>query len=397
MRKKVVFLFVLSAVLVLQGCSFPEVYPIEGIQNILIAGLDVDESGDIILTTYVDKISSSAKPGEEQITYKLYIAKGKTVYDAGHDLHKLNEKHLSWAHTKYILVGEEAAKQGIDRLFSYFTEDDETKLLYRTAIVKGMTAQEFLQKASESKSSIADYLDTLFVEVKKTGESREIHLINYAINRNIPWNDVFIPAIELYAHPFALIQDGGKQQQSGNSGSSEENVINLNGFALFNKDKLAGFIENDLSVAFNILNNDLKGTQITVLSKNDHNVSLEILKCYASFSTSYNPLFLEIKVSLDSNYVEFHDFDKPLDTETIKYLEQQQNNLLKSSIEQCIRTMQYLGSDAAALGDKFYHENPYKWRRIQNDWKSMFPEMQFSVMVDSSIKSTYELKEPVSG
>ena len=390
---KKAFAFILAAVFALQGCSFPRAYPIESNLNILIAGLDTDESGDIILTAYTDTVSPSAKPGEEQISYKLYVATGKTVSEANSRLHELNEKHLLWYHAKYILVGEDAAKRGIDRLFAFFTEDDETKLLFRTAVVKGTTALEFLQIAAEIKSGVADYLDSLFEDVKNTGKSREIHLLNYAVNRQIPWNDIFIPEVEIRANPAAPDESGGEDKQNG----GERNVIKLNGFALFNQDRLSGFIEDDSAMALNILNNELFGAKITVKSNHGNEVSLQIMRCSASFKPEFYPLGVSIEIRAESYFAEFYDADNLTDRETVDFIKQQQNELIKNSVEQCIKTMQGLGSDAACFGDKFYHKDPIKWRQIKNDWRRIFPDMRFSVKVRSEILSTFELKEPVSG
>ena len=138
------------------GCSFPESYPIEDTMNILVAGLDV-EGDNIVLTVYVDTVKGT-KPGEEEISYKLFTSKGKTVFEAKRALHAFVEKRLSWYHTKYLIVGEEAAKQGIDEMFSFFMEDDETRLLYRIAVAKGMKAQDFLKKAGTIKSRLRTIL-----------------------------------------------------------------------------------------------------------------------------------------------------------------------------------------------------------------------------------------------
>lgn len=394
MKRRIVPLLIAFLILVLQGCSFPESHPIEGTQNILVAGIDVD-GDNIVLTMYTDKISAGGSAGGEQVSYELYVSKGKTLFDADHMIHEFNSKYLSWIHTKYILVGEDAAKAGLDRLFSYFTEDDETRMLYRTAIVKGMNAQDFLKAVSKRKDGLADYLDTLFGLVKKTGMSREIHLINYEINRNIPWNDVFIPTVELNTGDVeaSLSQSGS---QSGDSGGEQEPLIQLQGFALFRGDKLCGFLENDQARALNILNDELYGSQVTVIGKNGHSVALEIMKSDTVIKPNYDPLSVSIEVSMNSNLTEFHDGDNPMDADEIKYLEQQQNETIETEITEAIKYMQQVDCDAADIGDKFYHKDPVKWQGIKDNWKQVFPQLQFTVKVDTKIKSTYELKEPIS-
>jgi Ger(x)C family germination protein len=272
--------------------------------------------------------------------------------------------------------------------------------LYKVAVVKGMTAKDFLQSISTRKDNAADYLDTLFEEVKETGRSREIHLINYAINRDTPWNDVFIPTLELCTNPVqpAASQSGGGQGSSSKSGgeSGGEYVIQLKGFALFNGDKLSEFLEDDNALALNILNNEAKGGQVTVTGKDGRNVSLELMKCTTNIKTSYRPLSVSIDVSIDFNLAEYTGENQPMDKADMKYIEQQQDEYIRTKIEQVIQIMKQAKSDAADFGDKFYHSDPIKWQEIKSDWKDIFPQVQFNVKVDSKIISVYELEQPVS-
>jgi spore germination protein KC len=398
MKPKIVLLYIVSVLLFLQGCGFPEKYPIEGTQNILIGGIDVD-GDDVVLTAYVDDISQSSKPGEERISYSLYVSKGKTVYEAGNNLHTFNKKYLSWFHTKYIILGEEAAKSGIDRLLCFFTEDNETRLLYKVIVVRGMTAKDFLQLASSMKVSLADYFDTLFDIGKKTGKTREIHLINYAIDRETPWNDLFIPAVELLSNPVGpSASDGGSggkgESQSGQE-SDTEYLIKLGGFALFDGDKLSGFLEDNMALSLNILNNELLGAQITVAGKNGSNVSLETLRCSTGIKTGYYPMSVAVEVNIDLNLVEYQSADDPMDNEDMTYIQQQADEYLKGRIMQTIGYMQEVKSDAAGIGDKFYHSDPVKWQEIKDKWKDIFPNVQFSVKVNTKIRSVYELEHPI--
>jgi spore germination protein KC len=125
MRYKLALPLVIAALLLpFAGCSFPEAYPIEKEQNILIAGIDV-EGGNIVLTTLVDSVSAGGEAGKEQVKYKLFVSKAKTMFEADSYLHQVMEKRPSWYHTKYVLLGEEAAKSGVSRLLDFFSEDDE--------------------------------------------------------------------------------------------------------------------------------------------------------------------------------------------------------------------------------------------------------------------------------
>jgi spore germination protein KC len=392
MKRNIIFLIMAVCVAFASGCSFPEAYPIEKEQNILIAGIDV-EGGDIVLTVLVDDVSAGGEAGKEQVTYKLFQTTGATIFEADDKLHSSMEKRPSWYHTKYVLLGEEAARSGVDRLLSFFCEDDETRLLYRIAVVKDMTAKEYLQKTNTGKDDPADYLDTLFAALNQTGKSREVHLINYAVHNQTPWVSIYMPVLQLEKNP---VQSKGAKGGGGDSGSSEQEYLTvLNGFALFDGDRLAGFMDGGISRGLNILTNDIHHSGVTVRYKDGSGVGLELIKCNAMIEPSFDPLSVSINACVRADLVEYHTAN-PLNAEDIVYLENQQSQLVCGEIAEAIACMQQLGSDPARIMDSFYHKDPVKWQAMAGDWKTIFSKLSVSIRVNSQILNTFELSEPVS-
>lgn len=394
-RRAALLLLSILFVLGFAGCSLPESYPIEDSMNILVAGLDV-EGEDIVLTVYVDTIKGT-KPGEEEVSYKLFTAKGKTVFEAKRALHAFVEKRVSWFHTKFLIVGEEAAKQDIDDMFSFFMEDDETRFLYRIAVAKGMKAQDFLKKASGIKVPLSDYLDTLFREVARTGMSREIHLLNYAAYREIPWVSVYIPTVELFENPAGESEAGGESGKEG-GGSSEKQekayLVKVEGFAIFDEDKLSGYLDRYLARGLNFINNEVSSTVIAVNDYDGSKVSLELLSAEANIKPDFDAMSVEIEVSVDSNIVEFTAVN-PLNEQDMLYVAQQQNEYVCSEIAQTVSALKEMGCDPGFIMDEFYHKDPVKWQGMKDNWKEVFSKLNVKVKVTTKILNVYEITDAV--
>ncbi len=394
-RKTLVLLAFFLAAPALAGCSFPAQYPIEDVQNILVAGLDTDGE-DIVLSALVDTISPGGESGKEQIGYKLYVEKGKTVFEAKRNFHTYTDKRLSLYHTKYIVIGEEAARDGIDRLLAYFCEDNESRLLFRLVVAKGMTAKDFLQQANSEQNSLAGYLDTLFEEYSRTGKSREIHLINYVIYREMPWQSVYIPTAGIYTNPMEPTDSsGGEATGSGKQDMEKGMLVKLEGFALFDEDRLAGFLDGRGAQGLDIINNDFSSANITVTDKTGMNAALEIMKSSAKILPDFDSMSATVKVKVIANLVEYQTDEEVFDAEYIDYLEEQLDTHIKSIIDNSIKTMQEYRTDAAFIGDTFYHKDPVAWQDIKDDWKSVFAGMDINVEIDSEIQCTYEMLNAV--
>lgn len=393
MRYKATILLTMAAALLFtQGCSFPEAYPIEDQQHILIAGIDT-LGDDVILTVFADSTAPGGKEGEEKIQYKLFTAREKTMFEADSTLNQVMEKRPSWHHTKYVIIGEEAAKTDVDRLFSFFMENHETRLLYRIAVVKGMSAKDFLQQANTGKESLSDYLDTLFSATDETGKSQDMHLINYAAQRDIPWVSFYMPVLELYKNPTLPGRDSGGGESGGDTGDRPY-LIALNGFALFSGDTFAGFISGDISRGLNIITNDIKHSGMGVKDRQGNNVGLELMECNSNIIPCFDPLSATIRVSFQSNLVEYDTVD-PLNENDIKYLERQQSELILGEVSQAVKRMRELKSDPARIMDAFYHNDPVKWQSVKDDWLNAFLSLEITIEVDSKILNTYELIKPI--
>ncbi|MDD5016874.1 MAG: Ger(x)C family spore germination protein [Eubacteriales bacterium] len=389
MIKKVLALFlILFAMLILHGCFFPEKHPIEDLQNILIAGIDRDGE-DIVLTIVVDTINQS-NSGENQIGAELYVATGKTVFEAKRSLHEYTEKRIVWYHLKYIIIGEEAAEQGIDPYLSFFCENNENRFSHRLIVAQGITAKDLVQQICSQEGGVSENIDSLFTETARTGKSSEITLLDYAITRERPWESLYIPVITLIDNPVAQKSDD-TQGQDGESSHEHKVLLQLDGYALFDEDLLTCFLDGDSTRGINFVINELDSTGIVVQDDKGQNVSLEIIESKVSIKPDFDePLSAAIEVVVKSNMVEYTE-NQDVGEEYITYLEQRQDAYIQNEIEQALTVIQQKKLDVIGMGDAFYHENVFKWNNIKEDWQNIFADLKITVKVTSDIKCTYSL------
>lgn len=362
------------------GCSLPKGYRIEEIQNILVAGLDA-EGEEISLTVLVDTIEQGGEAGQKTIGQKLYTAAGKTVFEALRNLYGYTDRHVSLFHLQYIVIGEEAARQGIDRYLSFFCEDDETTLLHALIIARGTTARGFLQRTASVDSQYVDKLNALFSEAPLTGKSRETELLEYAISRKRPWIDLRIPIVTLMTDPIP--------QNEGEQGNAS---FRLEGYGLFREDALAGFLDGSLARGVNFITDEIREAVLTVVNLNGRYAALEIMKSRAVITPKYgDPLSAAITLTVTSNLTEYEGDGDLMRDEYILDLERQQNALIRQEVERALAALQQCGTDVIGLGDAFYHADPAAWREIKERWTDIFSGIDISVEVKSKVQCVYTM------
>jgi len=389
-RKAFVLLLIASHVL-LTGCALPEKYPIEKIQNILIVGVDIVD-GQVKLTAVVDKINKGSESGKEQISAEIYSATGPSVFEAKRTLHTYANKRTSWYHLKYILIGEEAAKQDIGNVLDFFCENDENRFLHRLIVAKGMTAENFLTSTVTHTTNVTETLDSLFEDTSRTGLSSEVHLLDYASSCECKWSCVYIPTVEMV--PATHHASAGGEQ----SKDDPDNLTKLSGYALFNNSRLAGYIDGDAAIGMNIVINQLESAAITVTDMHGQTVSLEIMSSNASIKTDIGDVpSATVKVMITAFMVEYHETQGATDEAYIAFLEKQLSANIQDIIVQALLTGQQYKTDAFGIGSTLYHSYPIASKPFKSNWNEIFSTIKITVSVTSKIQCTYSMLNAAGG
>lgn len=389
MFKKVSMLITLIlAVLVAPGCAFPQPFPIENKQNILIIGFDYD-GDDIVLTVLVDSIVQQGEAGQEKISHKLYSTKGKTILEAKRKFHKFTDKKVAFYQLRHIIIGEQAAKNGVDRVIKFFAQDDETNLLHTLIIAKGMTAKEYLERESAGEKQLPDVLNSLFDETSNTGYSKKINIMDYAIMRETPWKSLYIPTILLLKDPIRYFNTNSQSNQKQSS-QQTSTLSSLEGFGLFDEDKLIGFLDANMARGMLFIIGEIGSTAISVKDNKDNYVALEVMESKAKIIPDFeDPVSAVIEITVKSNLDEYQESEEVLDEAYIKDLEEKLNQYIKNETLQTLSYLQDKQMDVIGIGDAFYHSNPVKWQDIEEDWKQIFSDLDIEVKVTSYIQYSY--------
>ena len=374
-------LFILT--IMLPGCDMPSKHSIEDVQNIVVAGLDMDGDG-VLLTVLVDTMEKGQSTEAQKIGTKIYKAQGQTIFEAKRTLHQYTEKHISWDQLKYIIIGEATARQGIDRYLSFFCENEENKFTHEVAITKGFTASEFIEQANSTEVSLYDVLATLSKEDIQTGITSCVSLSDYAQIRLRPSDDLMLPTMLLLHNPVYCSQD-----------NEPANFVKMEGYAIFRDDQLADFLDQESARALNIVLNKIKSTDFIVKDTNDNNAALELTHSTAKIKPDYQTLSATIEIQLLLNLVEFESDNT--DQNYLHTLENNLNSLVEQQLQTMIDIVQRQASDVLLLGNAFYHENPEKWQEIKADWHTIFPTIPITAKVTSTIQCSYNLQNSIGG
>lgn len=223
---KKILCLVLAALLTLSGCAqsgsiYANYRAVEDMQLVQTFGFDWQD-GEITVT-----VSS----GEEtdKLPSSLLSASAPDIPQAIEKLQDWSAREdLYFAHIRYVVVGEEAARHGLETLLDWFERGVQVRLDLPIFVVEGGTARELISGSSDKLYEITSVLMSLERDVERRGSS---------------W-------------PFTLRELAARMSRSGaglctsvrvaetgdNVPSAEDGVTAMEtGFAVFSDWKLRGF------------------------------------------------------------------------------------------------------------------------------------------------------------
>jgi spore germination protein KC len=183
------------------------------------------------------------------------------------------------------------------------------------------------------------------------------------------------------------------------SSSQSGDTPELDGTAVFKKDKLIGYLSGDETKNFLFVENKIKGGLLLVSKETkDKNIALEILDSHTEVTPQITGGKLSMHISIQTKTA-LGDVESPRDYETeegIKALETAAGRELAAGIGALISKVQrQYDSDIFGFGKAVYQDDPQRWSEIKSKWDEMFQTLPVTVSVQIKIQNTATAKSSV--
>ncbi|HPD01135.1 MAG TPA: Ger(x)C family spore germination protein [Acetivibrio sp.] len=388
MRRIISLLLLFIVTLTLTACENPimsrhEINDLEFARSIAIdTAKSIPDGVRLTLASQRIKIGSGGSVGEKESS--KISSEGRTMFEAVRNFSTYLGKRPFWGHLEFVLIGEEAAKKGIHNYLDFFARDHEVRMNINVFVMKGCCAEELMEKADRGDRLIFDRLNGLLNSLGGQSVSNPVNLIEVMYIQDMKCLSLYIPCVEMV---------------NVTKGQDEDVIdVKMAGFAIFDEDKLAGYLDENMGRGLNLLRNKVKSGIYVVNTRKGSKVSLEIINSKTKFYPEIKDgnLSLKVKVNMESNIGEIDSNEDIFNNDTFIYLEQEQSRLVKQEIERVIEYAQKeIGLDFFSTALNFYRKYPIKWKKLyEKDWKTWFPKIKFSVEVKSKIRRTYDIREP---
>ncbi|CAI6084985.1 Ger(x)C family spore germination protein [Cohnella sp. JJ-181] len=356
------------------GCS-PDTTEIGDIALVTAIGIDYDkENHQFTFSSYsiMPMAGGADQPG--RLSQWVARSNGGSILESARNLKSQAGKTLIWVHNKFIIVGEEAARHSFSEIMDFLTRNRQIRMSSYLIVSEGKAADQLRAKVG-------------------TGDMLSNDLLGKIRNENAWGKNVAIPLHDIadrYGSPdrgfitgkIKTVFDGDMQGQKAE----------LKGAAVFNRGRLAGWIEGDDVLVYRLLSdkqlwNSLefdktvryeRAAMTFLVRESKHSVrtsfrrGVPVVDIYLKFSASIGEI----------------DRTLPLqDPSVIKQMERLVSKELEKMMDTSLHHYQReVKVDILGWADLFAAHHPRQWEKIKADWSTVYPAVKANVTVDVKIE-----------
>lgn len=389
LRIVLVSIFTLSC---LTGCgNYKELNKLSFISSL---GIDRTKDGSFKVTLQVvnpGELATTQGGGGKSIPVFNYTSTGKTITEAARNSTKKFSRRVFYGQLAIIVVGEKAARQGIQQVIDLLIRDPVTPTLLPIVIAQDSTAQEILDlltpinyvTGEEIASKLKNTLQTL-------GENNYAEIYELADQFQELGKEMAISGVRIVAK-------NPEMDTKGNLEKIRPAITYVGDVALFKHEKLVGWLKKKEGRPYLMITNKLKQTNFAVpCGKNQYN-SLKVLgqrtKSDVKFQRGKPVINVRSKVVVFLN--EANCQLDLRDLHTVSKLEKETSKVVKTEILQSVGTAQKYKSDVFGFGAMLHRSNLKQWKKHKDQWDHLFADAEVNVDVKVIMRRAGVIGDPL--
>lgn len=329
--------------------------------------------------------------------YRNTAAEGDSIFDAANNLKKITPGIEFVNNVNVIIISEDLARtRGLAEILDYFERNSQ--LRKDSWLIIGRGKLEHLLDLPGRIILISSQRITDLIRLQKNSNTfAPLHL------------GEFIRLLESEStHPYTAVIEAKTNLTRTNEpghGILDGNVpepveeITLNGTAVFRRDKLIGWLNQEESRGLQWLRGDHAGSVISFRRSGDSNNILgsEVARAKAKLEPviSNGQVYMKINIKLES-YLSMIEGNINLTAAEISELEVAQGNQVKKEIEAVLRKAQEeYKVDILGFGEAVNRRYPKEWKQMKQDWPEIFPTVPVEIQVKTKIRNTATITKPM--
>lgn len=394
MKKKIKLIISIFIIFTLTGC-----YDYREINDLAIVGATEINKIDDNYQVTVQAINPQApdKTTNPQAPFVIYTGTGKTIQEAYRSITLTSSRFLYSNHLQLLIINEKVAKEDISSIIDYYVRNPGIRTEFYILIGKDDNILSITTPIDEIPSaSIKESIENNYKYYGVTSRVTFSEFVDMNLNPNL---EIVLPSIELTKDIPTKDKDEQKDEKSNeeNDESSQDETSNkntesteakskylLSGYAIFKDSHLIGYLNNEESIHYNILNNNIKDTIITYECDKNKYLAIEVIDSNSSIKIKNNKV--EITINLEGNINEVHcNIDIKKSENISKISKEIEKKLNKEITDNILNIRTTYKSDIFKFKDIIYKHDYNYYQKIKNNYDEAYQNLNISVKTNVNL------------
>lgn len=377
LKKLMVIITLIIICLPLYGC-----WDYVGLNEVgIVIGVAVDKdinTGNYKLTCEIIDLQNSSKEKGTKTT--LVETEGVSLFDAVRNAKKRSATKMFFGTMEILIISEQIAKEeGIENSIDLFIRDAEPRETINVLISQEKTAKDLLKVKGITNSILSTEIKTIIKKdhqiTSKTGDIEMFQV--YEILSDYGWQ-LTLPAFHAVMN-------------------NEQQTVESNGIAIFNGDKLIGYLSPDDTFYYLLATDEVQGGVFAFNYSDNDTITLEINTTKTKTSYVYDKEKDKFKMTIELAEEVFIGECKlranDHSSDLVEEIQKKAQEDLSKEIKRVIKEVQtkYI-SDIFGFGNLIYRKDPDLWDKVSKDWDKYFAEMEIEVKPTIKIVNTGFIK-----
>ncbi|MNK40797.1 Spore germination protein A3 precursor [compost metagenome] len=365
---------------------------------VVAKGLDYTDgewivSYQVIVPSNMASGNGGISGGTSQPAVHVFSVNSKAIHQALNLSNLEHPRRVYVSHNKVIVIGKNAAEQGVGELMDYYFRNTESRETVLMALTEGRAIDVLNKLSPPEKLPGASISDMLNKESKQVSVFPVINVFNFALNMNSDAKGNRLPVIELTGDKSGNHEEELKSQDVLKQ-TQQPLKIKITKLGIFQGGSLVGLLDYKESFGLSWISGDINKTEISFPCSKEGRTQERAGFRVNSSKTKVTPrrsgshYVMQVKVKLKGNLTESTCQQDLTNPKVIKELEAQIEQQIVDYINTGWSAMKRLKTDAIGFADKIHRKFPSDWKNIKENWQDELAQMDLDVQVQATIRRT---------
>ncbi|PGL73225.1 Ger(x)C family spore germination protein [Bacillus sp. AFS055030] len=361
-----------------------------------VMGLGVDWTKDSNYKITMQIINPKELAGQEggkgeASPTNIYSSTGKTLSEAARNANKKVTKIMDYSHVTLAVVGEEAAKHGLNEFVDAILREPRISNIMSVIVAKNTTAEKILGTVTPvDQVSSMEMASKMKNNLTSLGESVNPNILQLGENLRSTGSDIAISGV-------SLIDERQEKGELKNVESIKPTQTLIDEVALFRQGKLVGWLSGKQTRALLMIRKQLEETNLAVPCGHNQYISLRITeqKLKTDVKVNNNKAFIRIDNSFLAVLDETGCSSNLESFKEINNIQKKAGKVVEAQMRDGILTAQNYKSDVFGFGNRLHINNPQQWKKVENKWRDLFAKADIEVKAKVFIRRKGMLASPL--